>query len=257
MPPNDIWFQLPDGTVLHHNVSPGGTLRIAVGERNAARGAIWNIWATPNSRDFYIAERSTADLEYWSFHKSGMWLHQFADNEQAMQRARAAGYTGKGRGVDRWEQPAEMGETGLTLAFSIRIRQQDLEEQDDSHLPQEIYWVPPPPEGVAWYLLVCILRQTGRVVELDPREAVPLCGLGLADDRQILVFGRTQPVSDETNAQIDQWIDGFVERNASSRRASDRSRLLVHSTAPDGHRMVWDLAIPPQRLRPGPELGNG
>ncbi|OMC46152.1 hypothetical protein [Mycobacterium sp. IS-1264] len=254
--PQLFWLQFPDGTVEQHEVTPGGKLRLAVGERDAPRGTVWNVWATPNSGDFYIAERNTAGVQKWSFHKTGMWLHQFVDNERAEQQARAAGYTGRSRVVDKWDQPPEIGDSGWTLAFSIRIRHQDLEEHDDSKLPQDIYWVPPPPEGSARYLHVYILRPTGRMIELDPRDMVPLCSFGLADNRQVLILGSTAPVTEETDAQIERWLDTALAGTADGRlQEADHPRLLVHTTRNDGHRMVWDLAIPTERLRARPRRG--
>lgn len=248
--PQMFWMQLPDGTVEQHEVTPGGKLTLAIGERNVARGAVWNVFASPNSSDFYISDGVTGGIQKWSFHESGMWLHQFHNSEPAEKQARAAGYTGRGRGVDKWDQPPEIGDTGWTLAFSIRIRHQDLEKQDDSALPDDIYWVPPPPQGSARHLHVCIIRPTGRVTELDPRIMVPLCGLGLADNRQVLILGSTELVSEETNTQIEQWLDTALGGAPDgSPREADHPRLLVHSTRDDGHRMVWDLAIPTERLR--------
>ena len=71
--------------------------------------------------------------------------------------------------LDRWPQPPEVGETGWTSAFSIRVRHQDLEYQDDSALPQDIYWIPPPPEGAARQLHFAILRPTETVIDLAPQ----------------------------------------------------------------------------------------
>jgi hypothetical protein len=233
--------QLPDGTVEQHQITPGGKIRLAVGERDGPHGAVWTILATKNEPSLYIVLRQLGALQKWSFHGTGDWRYQWVDSEQAEARARELGHEG-GRVLDQWPQPPEVGETGWTSAFSIRIRHQDLERHDDSLLPKDIYWVPPPPEGAARQVHVAILRPTATVIDL--KGMVPLCGFGLADNRHVLTLGSTHTVTDDLNFKIAEWTDeGRRQLLARGVEADESARMAVHSVLDDGHRVAWDLAF--------------
>lgn len=135
------------------------------------------------------------------------------------------------------------------MAFSIRVRHQDLDVYDDSALPEDIVFMPPPPEGHACYLHIYIVRPLGDYVEL--KGFVPLCSFGLADNREVLVLGSFHPVSNETNTKIEQWLEtAIAAAPEGSLQITDRPRLSVDSTRDDGHRMVWDIMVPHDRLSP-------
>jgi len=238
--------ELPDGEFEEHEVMrPGGMIRIAVGERDGRHGGVYRIWSSPNSPDLYIAQRDVAPYQKWSLHKTGDWLYQWVDSERAENRARELGHTG-GRVLDRWSQPPELPGTGWTSAFSICTRHQDLVAYDtDSQLPADIRWVRPPPEGTARQLHITILRATAPQAVLNLPKMVPLCGFGLAEDRLVLVLASTHPLTDETNAKINGWVDAARQHAGEGVvEAAAAPRVFVHSIADDGHRMAWDLIVP-------------
>lgn len=233
-------LQTPGGEVEQHAITPGGKIRLAVGDRDGPHGAVWNIWATKNEPSFYIALRQLGALQKWSLHGTGDWRYQWIDSEQAEARARELGHEG-GRVLDQWPQPPEIGESGWTSALSIRIRHQDLERRDDSQLPKDIYWVPPPAEGKGRQLHVAILRPTATVIDL--RGMAPLCGFGLADDRHVLILGSNHDVTDELNSTIEEWTDRGRQHLATKGiEPGESTRMAVHSVLDGGHRVIWDLA---------------
>ena len=241
--PLTITIQLPNGEVEHHEITAGGKVRLAVGERDGPHGAVWTILATKNEPSFYVMLRQLGALQKWSFHGTGDWRYQWVDTPQAEARARELGHEG-GRALDEWRQPPEVGETGWTSAFSICIRHQDLERHDDSRLPKNILWVPPPPEGKARQLHLAILRPTATMIDL--KGMVPLCGFGLTGNRHVLILASTHSVADDVNAKITSWLgEGLRRAPGGVVQQADIPRMVVHSIMDDGHRVAWDLAIPP------------
>lgn len=217
---------------------------------------MWKIWTSPNWADVYIALRELGPYQKWSLHKPresggpGEWLYQWVKSERAEKRAKELGNT-QGRVLDKWQQPAELAGSGWTSAFSIRIRHQDLAEYDDSQLPDDICWVPAPPEGTERQLHIAILRPRATETVFEMTEMVPLCGFGLVDGRYVLVLGSTHPIPDETNAKINGWIDaGLRAAPEGVVQKAESPRMAVHAIMDDGHRVAWDLAIPPETLKP-------
>lgn len=171
---------------------PGGIIRVAVGEPGRQSG-IWRIWAPPNKSDVYIGVRAILGHQKWSLHESGDWRHQWVSPEKA-----AAFGKVDGRVIDQWQQPAEMGNSGWTKGFSIRVRHQDLVDVADSpKAPKDTLWIPAPPEGRFIRLHIAIARPSDLAVPLN--GLIPFGGFTLIDGRAVILGVTVEAVTDEHN----------------------------------------------------------
>ena len=50
-----------------HEITPGGKVRFAVGDRDGLHGTVWNLWAGKNKSDFYLADRNIVGTQKWNF----------------------------------------------------------------------------------------------------------------------------------------------------------------------------------------------
>jgi hypothetical protein len=218
---------------------PGGTIRAAVGEPGCHSG-IWRIWANKNTSDVYIAIRNIAGYQKWSLHESGDWRYQWVTVEQAQEHAQTSD-----RVIDSWAQPPELGGSGMTKGFTIKVRHQDLVPLPDipGSLPAEVFWVPAPPEGHAMGMHVAIMRPDGPQIELQ--DAVPFAGFTLSDGRAVLLIASRQPVTDAQNQMIEDAVAEALARAPAhvDLRAAPAPRMSAHGDDVDGVKRVWDIAL--------------
>jgi hypothetical protein len=218
---------------------PGGTIRVAVGEHGRQSG-IWRIWAPPNKSDVYIGVRAILGYQKWSLHESGDWRHQWVNTEKAAEVRKA-----DGRIIDRWQQPAEMGNSGWTRGFSIRVRHQDLVDVANSpQAPKDTVWIPAPPEGHFMGLHVAIVRPVDLAVPLT--GFIPVGGFTLLDGRAVVLCVTVEELTDEQNQVIATAIEVVVQE--AKRGGVDLStvaapRGALSCASAEGDRSVWDVAV--------------
>jgi hypothetical protein len=240
--PQSVTLRLTDseGNIIHEVLpGPGGTIRFAVGEPNR-RSGVWRIWAPSNKSDVYIGIRTILGYQKWSLHESGDWRHQWVTE------ARAEEFTGRSdRTIDRWQQPAEVGATGWTRGFTIRVRHRDLVAVADAGtgIPTDTLWLPSPPEGRTAVAQVVIARPDQ--VEVTMRGMMPFAGFTLADGSVVLLIFSHEALTDDQNRTVDEalakalWLASGAELNA----ADSPRGLLIGKNDEGGDRLVWDCAI--------------
>jgi hypothetical protein len=218
---------------------PGGTIRVVVGEPGRQSG-LWRIWSNPNKFDVYIAVRIIAGYQKWSLHETGDWRFQWVSDDRARQFGRDK------RIIDQWRRPEEIGQTGVTMGFSIRVRRKDLVEvADPEEVPADAVWLPTPPEGRVTGLHVTIARPNRG--EFETTGMVPLGGLTLADGSALLLLVSVEPLSDEQDQEIDGLIAATVEavkEHGVDLAATGNPRMALGGFNAEGHRFVWDVALP-------------
>ncbi len=216
---------------------PGGTIRVAVGEPGR-QSAVWRIWAPPNKSDIYIGVRSILGYQKWSLHESGDWRHQWITDEKAAEHGKV-----NGRIIDQWQQPAEVGNSGWTKGFSIRVREQDLVEiADTPKAPKETFWIPAPPEGRFIGLHIAIARPSELAVPLQ--GLIPLGGFTLADRRAVILGATVETVTDEMNEMIATGLAaaiGVAKQNGVDLSSVGPTRAALSCTSAEGDRSVWDV----------------
>lgn len=218
---------------------PGGEFRVVVGEPNRQSGS-WKIWSPPRKSDVYVAVRAIGGYQKWSLHESGDWRFQWVNDERAKQFGKAT------RIIEQWQQPGEVGDTGWTKGFSILVRQKDLVHvADPERVPNSAIRIPEPPEGHVSGIHVAMARPNMGYVPTPGQ--LPLGGITLADGRALLLLVTVQPVIEEQDQSVDAAIRATVEASAKAgldlaKTSAPRMALFGHSE--DGHRSVWDVAIP-------------
>jgi hypothetical protein len=239
----------------HDLPGPGGTIRISVGEPGC-HGAVWKIWATRKKCDVYVAIRSIGGYQKVSWHPSspgsGWWFQWTSEHVQANPQI-------TDRVIDRWPQPAEIGESGWTKGFSMWTRHQDVvPAPDNESLPADLLWVTPPPEGYAMGLHVVIARPEDlsqrsaselRWVELKG-PSFPFAGFSLADRRVVLLVVSRDLVTDAVNHMIEDALGKVIESAPGGAnqvrmllQGAGVHRGLVWANGPDGDRQAWDVAV--------------
>jgi hypothetical protein len=218
---------------------PPGKICVVVGEPGRQSG-VWRIWSNRNKFDVYIAVRVIAGHQKWSLHETGDWRFQWVTDERAKQFGRDK------RIIDQWQRPEEIGETGVTIGFSIRVRRKDLVEvADPGDVPADAVWLPPPPEGHVTGLHVTIARPNQG--QFATPRMVPLGGFTLADGSALLLLVSVEPLSDEQDQSVDALIAATVEaakENGVDLAATANPRMAVGGFNAEGHRFVWDVALP-------------
>lgn len=218
---------------------PGGTIRVVVGEPGRQSGT-WRIWAPPNKSDVYIGVRAILGHQKWSLHESGDWRHQWVSPEKAADSGKV-----HGRIIDRWAQPAEMGDSGWTKGFSIRVRHQNLIAVADApKAPKDTLWIPTPPEGQFIGLHVAIARPSELAVPLN--GLVPVDGFTLKDGRAVILGLTVEEVTDEHNEMIANALVAAIEvarQNGVDLSAVGATRCALSCTSAEGDRSVWDVAV--------------
>ena len=228
---NDITEDIPVTGV-------GGVLRVAVGAFGA-RSSIWRIWANTRTSDVYVAARTVAGVQKYSFHQSGDWRYAWTS------AATAQNFTdGKERVIDRWERPTE-DSNGWTAALSILVRAEDVtrvSSGDDEN--ETVRWLPVPSPGRAMGIYLMIVRpDVGDDVELP--GLAPIEVLGLANGEALLVLAGPRDVQPETALILKEARErGLALRPDAAERVGEPGlRLAVFTLDTEGHRQVWDTAF--------------
>jgi hypothetical protein len=235
-----VWNK--DGETHHLVVpGPGGTARMCVGDRHGAHASVWRIWANPSTSDVYIAARDIANVQKWSLHPTGDWRHQWETRQYAMHLTNR-----DDRVIDRWLQPPEYEDIGWTKAFHIRVRRQDLVDYGDGNeLPQEIIWMPPPPQDHIAVIHVVIARPDR--LDSQVQGVFPFHAFSLANGQVVILTVSMQPVIAEAEAELQSMFEQIARDPRSAETVARASAPRVTATVVDeenGDRGVWDLAIP-------------
>lgn len=219
---------------------PGGTIRVVVGEPGRQSG-VWRIWAPKNKFDVYIGVRALVGYEKWSLHESGDWRHQWISDEIAQEFGNS-----DDRIIDRWPQPAELGDSGWLHGFSIRVRHQDLVEvAEPEQVPADAVWIPIPPEGHAASLHVVIIRPDRGLMELN--GLIPLGGFTLVDGRALILAVSVDRLADAQNEMIasalaEMMLQAEAKGIDFGSAVAPRGALACNNDR--GDRFVWDVAVP-------------
>lgn len=220
-------------------------MRFVVGEPGR-QSSVWRIWAPKNKCDIYIAIRTIIGVQKWSLHQSGDWRYQYLTDEIADEHGH-----GGGRIIDQWQQPDELGDSGWTHGFTIRVRHQDLVEvAEPAPVPADALWIPAPPEGQALSIDVVIARPDRGLMELKRMLPVPV--FSLVDGRVVVLVCSMAPVDDVQEEMAAKAHDRILEMAAARGmdvRAMAAPRAAVSGNNSHGDRFVWDIAVTAERRR--------
>jgi hypothetical protein len=143
-----------------------------------ASGEYGYLRTSPTCTSAYAQSSAT---QKWRLHESGDWRHQCVTAETAAEFGKT-----DGRIIDRWQQPAEMGNSGWTKGFSVRVRYEDLVEVEGSpKAPKDTFWISAPPEGRFIGLHIAIAQPSDLAVSLN--GLIPLGGFALIDGRAVIL----------------------------------------------------------------------
>jgi len=240
MPTPTVTLVLQDDDGNSANVElrgPGGTIRVVVGEPGCESG-VWRIWATKATSDVYIAARSIIKVQKWSLHESGSWHFAWEDEETASEYSKSTQ-----RFIDQWQQPPEVGDTGWTRGFTIRVRHQDLVDAPSGSPPADTVRLPSPPEGHFAGIHVVIARPDQPMFTLQ--GALPFDGFTLEDGRVLLLLRSVEPTPDEANQMVDGVIAKMLNQAPQELDLSPAQavRMVLHGHSDQGDRVVWDAAL--------------
>jgi hypothetical protein len=220
---------------------PGGTARVCVGDRDGAHASVWRIWADRNKSDVYIAARDIVNDQKWSLHQTGDWRHQWETRQYAMHLTNR-----DDRIIDRWLQPVEIEDIGWTKAFHIRVRLQDLVDYGDGNeLPDNIIWLPPPPEDRIAVIHVMIARRDR--LDSQVQGVFPFHAFSLTNGKVVILTVSMQPVIAEAEAELQSMLEQITQYPRAAETVARATAPRVTATVVDeenGDRGVWDIAIP-------------
>jgi hypothetical protein len=244
--PDPVTLRLTDenGNTLERELpGPGGMIRVVVGDDPTRHSGVWLIVAPPDSSDVYISAESVMGTLKWSLHQSGTWQFAWVTNKKAYQYANT-----KDRIIERWDQPAEIGKTGWTHGFTVRVRNKDLNAlPDHTTIPGDTTWLPAPPEGHTTSVHVVIARPDQMEVTL--RGLPPFAGLQLADGRVLLLVASIDPLSDKDDKVVDDAVTQVLTQVTDEKLdGAQGPRLFIACDNERGDRIVFDCAIPERRL---------
>ena len=231
-----MWLRTEvNGVVTDTPAAPlGAVLRIAVGEPGR-RSSVWRIWSNRTASDVYVAARTVAGVQKFSFHESGAWRYAWvgtppggtADDDRyrplATQRCRS-----------RW-----LDQDAIHLGPG---RGRDTGRPGDK--PDDVEWVPAPAVSKAVGIHLVLADPDLGVV--GPVNAVPLVTVALANGQAVIVLVSTSEVDARTRAMIESHrAAGLLAmpkevRQRSATEPGVRAALFGYDS--DGVRWVWDTA---------------
>ncbi|MFI7001794.1 hypothetical protein [Nocardia sp. NPDC050175] len=186
----------------------------------------------------YVAIRTLAGYQKWSLHESGDWRFQWVTD------ARAAEFTDStDRIIDRREQPAEVGTTGMTKGLAIWVRHCDIVPIDDDDDPShaKVQWLPAPPPGHAAGIHIVVARPDQGPVNVI--GAVPFDGFTLADGRVVLVLLVRSEATEDVSVALREAQREALSRFTADWRTVAAPRLAISGFDEEGVRFVWDTAL--------------
>lgn len=239
-----MWMRFQMGDKIHDVpiLGIGGTVRVAVGEVGA-RSSVWRIWANAKTSDVYVAARTVAGEQKFSFHQSGDW--RYAWTYEAAQRNPET--IGPSRVKDRWRRPDADG-AGWTPAMSIWVRHQDVPvDLPDNTKEDDVIWVPRPPEGYAAGIHLALIAPDGGWEEFSAASGYRLLEvLRLANDEALAVWSNMRAVSTDEAALLEEGRRrAFVALPGLTELTHPGMRIAQFTNSEAGHRMVWDTALNP------------
>ncbi|MEU1204037.1 hypothetical protein [Nocardia sp. NPDC005825] len=186
----------------------------------------------------YVAIRNIAGYQKWSLHESGDWRFQWVSEARAVEFGGTAN-----RIIDRWEQPAEVGASGMTKGLSIWVRHCDVVSMDNDDDPKhaQVQWLPTPPPGSAVGIHIVVARPDQGIVDLS--NSVPFDGFTLADGRVVLILMQYRELTDEVNAVVRDAQREAVARANVDWGAAVAPRMVISGFDDQGIRLVWDTAV--------------
>jgi hypothetical protein len=222
-----------------HLTGSGGQIRVGVG-RPGHRSGVWRIWANKGKSDVYVAARSIAGIQKFSFHESGDWRHQWVTPEQAEKFT-----AGRNRVMDRWPRPPD-GPGGWTKALSIWVPKEDVQRiEDDDQGSEGVMWTPEPPDGFAVGIHVVVAKTDLGSVRVS--GARPLGGFPLASAEVVLVLIALAEVDDEQRQRIEQFrAEALAKVPVEGLAAAKAPRVSLFGFDDQGNRIVWNLAARPE-----------
>ena len=246
-PPARMWLSL-DFEGRRHQLEipgPGGTVRFALGTPGGPQSGTWRLWANRSKPDVYLAARSIAGWQKYSFHASGDWRHQWTSCEKAAQNTGVPD-----RIMDQWPRVGEIA-AGLTQALTIWIPTSELTQpRSPAKAAKETIWVPAPELDVIVGFRVAVWQPDRGV--MDASTTRPIDGFSLSDGTAAFVFVSQEPLTPEKRIQLDEMKrQGLQAAKLEMTQAlqAGNLRLSAHGRDEAGNRHVWDLAVGESDLR--------
>jgi hypothetical protein len=221
-------------------VSPGGTVRFAVGGLDAPRSSTHRIWTARHTPDVYLATRAVAGVQKVSLHASGRWQHSFVSDEKARPFLPA----GASRHVDRWTRPPEFG-PGWTRMYVVMVPGTELRRYKHRE-PGDVVFVPPPRPYHAVYFEVVSVAP-GATTRLVVNNMILVASMALADGSEVKVFAHEVRLQSDFWRKLADYREEVVEAIRQNPRALavENPMALLHGSQEDGTRFTLDLAIRP------------
>jgi hypothetical protein len=168
-------------------VSPGGTMRVAVGGPGR-RSGIWRIWAPSNKPEVYVKSSDVGELKL-SLHGEqdgrSHWHYAFERAEQAIK------HTGSPkRWLDDWDRPEPIS-PGWTPAFRVQIPGAYMTNVPGDVPPEDVLWVTAPSddESISIWIFIASPTPAEQAFLVD---ATPLGGFSLTSGEAVGGNGRAQ-----------------------------------------------------------------
>lgn len=224
---------------------PGGEIRFTVGD-DRRRSATWKIWAGRHNPTVYIAVRLLGSELKISLHDGPNGPDWRVQWEKKYMKAHPEIAT---RIIDTLQKPPEIGESGWAKGLSIWVRYQDVAAPAKESLPDDLLWLPTPPEGHATGVHIILGRPTNVYVKPGGQ---PIGGFMLADGRVVVLILSKSVINEETNRLVDGAIEKFRQGESIENDGISVYRALARTNATDGVAQLWDIAVMPDPARGSP-----
>lgn len=224
----------------------GGTVSFAWG-RVGFRSSIWNVTATPKG-DVYVSEQTMAKVTKLSLHLSGDWRNAWIRDQQTGQLtesgARFESLTGS-RILDRWVRPEPTG--AITHGVTIAVTHDDVQPWfNDLAIAGDVEWSDIPDEGVAGVITVLLVKPFVGALTMPMKGTVGLFGM---DSGEVVWVVATELVMDDDEVTNMHSLRAkaaalVTDDELQALPPGEQPRSIFHSTPEQGHREIWDLAMP-------------